>query len=116
MNTQVLRLLALGIPCALAALAHYTWIATQPIRLEAGKSVTIQIGHGHAFRESEESINASQIELFVVAPSSGKTKLQAAKSANAVNATFTPSESGLHRIAFIQDRGISSRTPGGLKQ
>jgi uncharacterized GH25 family protein len=115
MNIPIIRILSVGIPCALAALAHYTWIAPLPTRLEIGKPATLEIGHGHKFPASEEAINASQIDLFVLAPSGAKVKLQPAKSEVAVRAAFTPTEPGLHRIAFVQDRGISSRTPSGLK-
>lgn len=100
---------------AAAALAHYTWIA--PIApLEAGKLATIRIGHGHRFPQSEEAINVRQIDLYAIAPSGLKTKLEPTAASNVVAAAFTPKESGPHRIVMTQDRGISSRTPGGVKR
>jgi uncharacterized GH25 family protein len=99
---------------AASAFAHYTWIA--PLSpLEAGKTVVIQIGHGHKFPVSEEAINASQVELFVLAPSGARTQLKPASAGTAVTAPFTVKESGVHRVALIQDRGITSRTPAGVR-
>jgi uncharacterized GH25 family protein len=99
----------------LTALAHYTWIAPMPVRLVVGKPSTLQIGHGHRFPQSEEAINAGQLDLFVLTPFGAKEKLHAAKAGTAVTATYTPKQEGFYRIAFVQDRGVSSRTPSGLK-
>jgi hypothetical protein len=100
--------------CSTAALGHYTWIA--PIApLEVGKTATIQIGHGHKFPQSEEAINAKQVDAFVLPPSGAKTKLEAVVSGAGITATYSVKEAGMHRIAFIQDRGVSSRTPAGVK-
>ncbi|MBL8179802.1 MAG: DUF4198 domain-containing protein, partial [Bryobacterales bacterium] len=100
---------------ATLALAHYTWVA--PVAtLEPGKPATIQISHGDVFPNGDEAINAAQVELYVLAPSGAKTKLTPAKSANTVTAPFTPRESGPHRLVMIQDRGVTSRTPQGVKQ
>jgi uncharacterized GH25 family protein len=99
---------------SLTALGHYTWVA--PVaQLETGKPATIRISHGHKFPASEEAINARQVDLVVVSPSGQRTKLDAKVSAQDVTAVFTPRENGAHRIAFSQDRGVSSRTPKGVK-
>lgn len=97
------------------ALCHYTWVAPTAA-LEAGKAAVIQINHGHKFPVSEEAINAAQVDLYVLAPSGTKTKLAAAKAAGSVTASFQPKETGLHRIVMVQDRGVTSRTPKGVKQ
>jgi hypothetical protein len=109
------RLLVAGIWCGIAGFAHYTWVAPLVVPLQVGKTVTVQIGHGHKFPQSEEAINAQQLDLFVLAPSGAKVRLQPVASGPAVTAPFVVKEPGLYRIAFIQDRGISSRTPSGLK-
>ncbi|MBN8730109.1 MAG: DUF4198 domain-containing protein [Acidobacteria bacterium] len=106
------------IPVALlaaAAYGHYTWI-TPETAFVAGKPVTIRIGHGHAFPNSEETINAAQLDLFVVTPSGKRVPVKAAAAVKSVTASYTPTESGPHTIAFVQDRGVSSRTPKGLKK
>jgi uncharacterized GH25 family protein len=115
MLSRSLRAALGGLVCTFAALAHYTWIAPQPATIEPGKLIAIQIGHGHKFPTSEEAISASQIDLFVVAPSGAKVKLQAAPAGSGVRSQFTPKEAGFHRIAFVQDRGVRSRTPSGVK-
>ncbi|MBL8228144.1 MAG: DUF4198 domain-containing protein [Bryobacterales bacterium] len=110
----MIRLLLICFGTVCAAFAHYTWIA--PVALwEVGKPAALQIGHGHRFPLSEEAINARQVDLFVVSPSGARTKLTAAPAGPAVTSTFTPKEQGPHRIAFVQDRGVTSRTPRGVK-
>lgn len=104
-----------GLTCAAAAFAHYTWIATAPALLVVGKPATVQINHGHKFPVSEEAINAKQVDLFVVTPRGGKVKLEPAPGGSSVKAQFTPKDAGVYTIAFTQDRGISSRTPAGVK-
>lgn len=106
------------IPVALlasAAYGHYTWI-TPETAFVAGKPVAIRIGHGHAFPSSEETINAAQLDLFVLTPSGKRVPVKAATAVKSVAASYTPTESGPHTIAFVQDRGVSSRTPKGLKK
>ncbi len=107
--------LVLGAAGALAALAHYTWIAPITLPLEVGKTTTVRIGHGHKFPQSEEAINWRQLELFVLTPSGARVKLEPAATASTVTASFTVKDAGPHRIAFVQDRGVSSRTPRGVK-
>jgi uncharacterized GH25 family protein len=108
------RLFLAASAAAVIGFGHYTWIA--PVaKLETGKPSEIRIGHGHKFPESEEAINARQIDMFAVTPSGARVKLTPAPAANAVTASFTPPEAGAYRIAFVQDRGVSSRTPRGVK-
>lgn len=95
--------------------AHYTWVAPL-IPLEVGKTATIRINHGHKFPQSEESINAKQAQLFVFTPSGARVDLQPAVVPNALAASYSVKEEGLHRIVFTQDRGITSRTPKGVRQ
>jgi uncharacterized GH25 family protein len=97
------------------AFGHYTWIAPETAFV-AGKPVTLRIGHGHAFPTSEETINAVQLDLFVLTPSGRRVPVKAAAAVKSVTATYTPSETGAHTVAFVQDRGVSSRTPKGLKK
>lgn len=112
---QAFRLLSMGISCAGAGLAHYTWVAPLSGSLQPGKPNTIQIGHGHGFPKSEEAIDGSQIDAFTLSPSGARVKLQPVKAGDSLTAEFTARERGFYKIAFVQDRGVSSRTPDGLK-
>lgn len=94
--------------------AHYTWIAP-PAQLAQGKECKILIGHGHQFPVSEEAIAAAQVKAFAVAPSGRRTELKATKAGKAVEVTYTPQEPGTHVLGFVQDRGVTSRTPAGVK-
>jgi uncharacterized GH25 family protein len=114
MKRTLLRSLIVALALAALALAHYTWIATAT-PLEPGKTAMIRIAHGHKFPASEEAINAAQVDLFAVSPSGAKVKLQPAKAGMEVTASYAVKEAGLHRIAFVQDRGVSSRTPKGMR-
>lgn len=114
MTSRLSRLLFAATVAAASGLAHFTWLA--PVsNLEAGKPVVIRIGHGHHFPESEEAINAKQLDLFAVTPSGSRVKLSPSSVRTAVTADFTPKEAGAYRIAFVQDRGVTSRTPRGVK-
>lgn len=116
MTSATFRLLLAGACCAVAAWAHYTWIAPAgAARLQVGQTATLQIGHGHRFPQSEEAINARQADCFVLTPAGVRVKLAPAASRSAVAASYTPREPGVHRIVMIQDRGVSSRTPQGVK-
>jgi uncharacterized GH25 family protein len=108
------RLFLAATIAAVLCFAHYTWIAPAG-KLETGKPVEVRIGHGHNFPESEEAINAQQIDLFAVTPSGERVKLTPTRAAHAVTASFTPRQAGAYRIAFVQDRGVTSRTPRGVK-
>ncbi|MBL8221237.1 MAG: DUF4198 domain-containing protein [Bryobacterales bacterium] len=114
MRTTIHTLLLAAFASAVA-LCHYTWVAPTAA-LEVGTPSIIQISHGHKFPVSEEAINAAQVDVYVLAPSGAKTKLVATKAAGSVTAPFQAKEAGLHRIVMVQDRGITSRTPQGVKQ
>jgi uncharacterized GH25 family protein len=114
MNRTLLRSLISALALAALAFAHYTWIAPATA-LEPGQTATVRIAHGHKFPASEEAVNAAQLDVFAVAPSGAKVKLQAAKAGTAVTASYAVKEAGLHRIAFVQDRGVNSRTPKGMR-
>lgn len=94
--------------------AHFTWIAP-PVALRLGHKNQILIAHGHQFPASEETINASQITAFAVAPDGNRTELKPVPGPEAVLLEYVPRQSGTHVAAFVQDRGVLSRTPGGLK-
>lgn len=115
MARAVLRTAAAVPVLAFAALAHYTWVAPVTEPLTPGKTVTVRIGHGHKFPDSEEAINARQVDLFVLAPSGARVKLAPAVAGAALAATFQVKEAGPHRIVFVQDRGVTSRTPAGVR-
>lgn len=115
MTSSIARALLVASLGSAAAFCHYTWVA--PVAaLEVGKPATVQIGHGHKFPASEEAINAAQVDLYVLTPSGAKIKLAAAKGTGFVSAPFQPKEAGPHRFVLVQDRGVSSRTPKGVKQ
>lgn len=98
-----------------ALFAHATWIAPVDGSLEVGKSVTVQIGNGHAFPQSESALSPQNLEMFAVAPSGGKVELKPVKSGSFLTAAYAVREAGVHRFVFVQDRGVMSRTPRGLK-
>ncbi len=116
MTDRSFRLLLTGVACGITAWAHYTWIVTQDAApLAVGRAANLQIGHGHRFPASEEAMDAGQLDLFVLTPSGARVKLAPAASKPAVTASYTPREPGVHRVAMVQDRGIRSRTPQGVK-
>lgn len=115
MKTSAARIVLTGSLAAITALGHYTWVSPVQLPLEVGKTSAIRISHGHKFPQSEEAINASQVDLFVLAPSGARMKLETAVSGTAVAANYAVKETGLHRIVLVQDRGITSRTPKGLQ-
>jgi uncharacterized GH25 family protein len=84
--------------------------------LVAGKVNRIEIGHGHRFPVSEEAIAAGQVKAFALAPPGKRTELRAAAAGKVVALEYTPDEPGTHTLGFVQDRGILSRTPGGVKK
>ncbi len=114
MTDRSFRLLLAGVACGISAWAHYTWIVPQDAApLAVGQAAIF--GHGHRFPASEEAIDASQADWFVLTPSGIRVKLTPAVAKPAVTASYTPREPGVHRIAMVQDRGIRSRTPQGVK-
>lgn len=95
-------------------LAHYTWVS--PVApLVPGKASAIRISHGHQFPTSEEAINASQVQLYALAPSGAKVLLTPTRAPGAVTSEYAVKEAGFHRIVMVQDRGITSRTPKGAR-
>lgn len=94
--------------------AHYTWVS--PVTpLVPGKTSAVRISHGHKFPQSEEAINAAQVQLYALAPSGAKILLTATKAPGAVTSEYAVKEAGLHRLVLVQDRGITSRTPKGAR-
>ena len=116
MSSSLVSKAAIGVFAAsLIAGAHYTWMAPAgPLAL--GRSNRIEIGHGHRIPVSEKAIAAAQVKAFAVSPSGKRVDLKAAAAGKVVAAEYKPSEAGTHILGFVQDRGISSRTPGGLKK
>lgn len=96
--------------------AHYTWMAPASAPLIQGKLNKIQIAHGHMFPASEEAIAATQVRAFAISPSGKRTELKAMSAGKVVSLDYTPGEAGTHALGFVQDRGVSSRTPSGLKK
>lgn len=115
MKTFAARIVLAGSLAAFTALGHYTWVSPVQLPLEVGKTSAIRISHGHKFPQSEEAINANQVDLFVLLPSGARVKLEPAVSGTAVVANYAVKETGLHRIVLVQDRGVTSRTPKGLQ-
>jgi uncharacterized GH25 family protein len=109
------RVLVGGLFLAGVLAAHYTWIAPASAPLVQGKVNKVLIAHGHQFPVSEEAIAAAQVKAFAIAPSGKRAELKAAKVGKLVEAAYTPMEAGTHAFGFAQDRGVTSRTPGGVK-
>lgn len=97
------------------AFAHHTWIAPAMGVLEVGKAAVIRICHGHEFPAGEEKISIANGEAYVLTPSGKRVKLEPVVNKGEVTAALTPGEAGFHRLVFSQDRGVSSRTPAGVK-
>lgn len=100
---------------ATIAFAHFVWIGPVSPVLEKGKTARVQIGNGHEFPKSEAALSLENLKIFVEMPSGKRMDLQAAKEGTFLTAGFPVDETGTYRIAFIQDRGILSRTPAGMK-
>jgi len=107
--------LALGLAAVGMLFGHATWVAPVEETHEPGRTITVRIGHGHGFPVSEEAINTGQVDLFVVTPGGKRLQLAPKQAGTAVEAVFPVKEKGRHRFAFIQDRGVNSRTPDGMK-
>jgi uncharacterized GH25 family protein len=107
--------IALGIPAALL-MAHATWIFPVHAVIEVGKPLMVQIGNGHDIAESESPLGQRGLEMFAVSPSGTRTTLTPAVSGNLLAAEYSAKEKGSYVFGFVQDRPISSRTPGGVKQ
>ena len=115
MSSCPIRLSVAVCAAGAALFAHATWIAPVAGPLEVGKSAIVQIGSGHAFPRSESALSPQNLEVFAVAPSGGRTDLKPNKSGSLLTASYAVREPGMHRFVFIQDRGVVSRTPQGLK-
>jgi hypothetical protein len=115
MHSFTMRLGAAVCVAGVGLFAHATWIAPVEGPLEVGKSVEVQIGNGHAFPRSESALSPQNLKVFAVAPSGAKADLKPVKSGTFVTATYAVREAGMHRFVFVQDRGVMSRTPQGLK-
>jgi uncharacterized GH25 family protein len=115
MHSFTIRLGVAVCAAGAALFAHATWIAPVASPLEVGKSVELQIGNGHAFPRSESALSPQNVQVFAVAPSGAKADLKPVKSGSFLTANYAVRETGMHRFVFVQDRGVMSRTPQGLK-
>jgi uncharacterized GH25 family protein len=105
---------ALGAAAAIVT-AHATWIApVQPV-LEMGKPVTVQVGNGHHFPDSESAVSPEGLDVFAVGPGGDRARLTASVSGKTLTARHHVQGPGTYRFVFVQDRGVMSRTPAGLK-
>lgn len=109
------RLIVAPVAAAGVLLAHATWIAPVSPVLEKGRSATVQIGNGHHFPDSESAIGPDGLEAFVVNPGGARAKLGLSAAGKALSADYMVREAGTYRFVFVQDRGVISRTPTGLK-
>lgn len=109
------RAVALGLAACAGVYAHYTWVAPGGGALEVGKAAVIRICHGHHFPEGEEKISITGAMAMVMTPSGARHSLTPTAAGNEVTTPYTPKEGGLHRVVYVQDRGVSSRTPAGVK-
>jgi uncharacterized GH25 family protein len=96
--------------------AHNSWINPLSSPLKQGTDVEIQIAHGHSFPESEQAMEDAGIEVFAVGPGGARASLPHVRSGKKLLATYKVPAAGFYRFAFVQDRGVMSRTPGGLKK
>ena len=106
-------ILAGGLSAALL-LAHYTWVTPEK-PFEKGKTAAILIGHGHRFPATGEAIDARGLQLFVVNPAGARTLLTPRRDGARWVADYPVRDSGGHRIVLVQDLGIVSRTPEGVR-
>ena len=97
-----------------AAAAHFAWIAPVTPVLTVGTASRVQLGIGHELGVSESTPLLPGLQAYALAPSGARTELKPAKSGLWLNAEYTPKEAGQHRLVFVHDRGIRSRTPKGL--
>lgn len=108
------RILFLGGVSAALLLAHYTWVTTEK-PFEKGKTAVIVVGHGHRFPATGEAIDPKGLQLSVVSPSGAKTPLRPRRDGARWIADYPVKESGAHRIVLVQDQGVMSRTPDGVR-
>lgn len=110
----MMKTLGIAVFVAGAALAHFAWIAPVDPVLTVGKAARVQLGIGHELGVSESAPLLPGLQVYALSPAGAKTELQPAKSGLWVNAEYTPKEAGQHRLVFVHDRGIRSRTPKGM--
>lgn len=97
-----------------AAAAHFAWIAPVTPVLTVGTAAPVQLGIGHELGISESAPLLPGLQVYALAPSGGRTELKPVKNGLWLNAEYTPKEAGQHRLVFVHDRGIRSRTPKGM--
>lgn len=98
-----------------AAWGHATWVTAPGGIWRPGASVEIVIGHGHGFPKSEEAIAAGQAQVIVAGPGGARSTVAMRAEGGAVHGTYRVGARGRHRVAMVQDRGVRSRTPQGVK-
>lgn len=96
-------------------LAHYTWIAPTGAPVEVGKPALVRLFHGHHFPKGEEKMELAGSQVKAISPSGQVTELTGKAVASEDTVSYTPKQAGLHRIVYTNDRGVVSRTPGGVK-
>jgi uncharacterized GH25 family protein len=114
MTFSLLRSLAVALFVASVLPAHFTWVAPSPSRPSRGTEVSIEVGRGHVFPQSEILPPQHGLEIFAVTPAGKRVKLGASQAGLIWKAGHTLSEAGLYRICAVQD-AIFSRTPQGMK-
>ena len=111
---KLTRAFAVATIAALSLPAHFAWLEA-PTELKAGEAVKVKIGFGHEVGKSDSAVNVEGLEVWAISPSGVKTALKPVTADNWVVADFTPRETGVHRFAFAQDRGVISQTTKGYK-
>jgi len=100
---------------AVAAWAHFVWIAPAVSPLAVGQIARLEVGSGHHFPASESALGLANVEVYAIAPSGKKTTLQAAVAGKSLAADFKVEEAGMHRFVLVQDRGVLSWTTNGVR-
>jgi uncharacterized GH25 family protein len=111
----MIRSLFVFVLAAAGLTAHFTWINPLSSPLQPGAEVQIQLAHGHSFPESEEMLRPDGIEAFAVGPDGARTPIKPARGTQKLVASYRVPSAGFYRFVFVQDRGVMSRTPQGLK-
>ena len=78
---------------AVAAWAHFVWIAPAVSPLAVGQIARLEVGSGHHFPASESALGLANVEVYAIAPSGKKTTLQAAVAGKSLAADFKASPS-----------------------
>src|SRR5690606_25630542 len=82
-------------------------------QLTMGEATEFRIGSGHTFPFSEAPLNAEHLKAFVLAPSGKRTDIPTSASGRFLSGRYTPTEDGMYRFVFVQDRGVMSQTTRG---